>query len=430
MGRKLKSLGIKILLLSTKSLVYLRNLLIHKSIRPIINWSGNKLLYSSLTIVSPIYGIYCRLKRLTIKALEEVNHSKWLRPFSHRYLIHGLLILCALVAVTVNLETRRVGAETFGEGQLILNVVGYGEDSGLSGSATLPSNIDTLTPPTADNKSNESPSRTYLSYTGEAVFQPYLPFTEISVAPRTRIEEYIVRDGDTLARIAIKFQLKIETILETNNLTARSIIRPKQVLTILPVDGIVHKIKKGENIGSIAKQYGVGENLILSFNKISSPTSIKIGQDLIVPGGKKPQIIKRAPSSSIPYNIPARALVDSGAKLLWPTVDHRINQYFVRRHTGIDIKGKTGVPLYAAESGTVLESRWAGGYGNMVLIKHDNGLITRYGHASKNLVTKGQRVERGQTIALMGSTGRSTGPHLHFEVYVGGQRVNPLGYTR
>ena len=117
----------------------------------------------------------------------------------------------------------------------------------------------------------------------------------------------------------------------------------------------------------------------------------------------------------------------SGA-LAWP-VYGPISQYF-GRHTGIDIAGSTGSAIQAAAAGTVTFAGWDGGYGKFVIINHGNGLVTRYGHCSSLLVSAGQSVSSGQTIGLRGSTGNSTGPHLHFEVLSGGSFVNPLSYLR
>ena len=117
-------------------------------------------------------------------------------------------------------------------------------------------------------------------------------------------------------------------------------------------------------------------------------------------------------------------------KLNWPTTSKRITQYFLGwRHSGLDIGVKVGQPVYAANDGVVITSGWnSGGYGYYVIIDHGNGFHTLYAHNSKNYVTKGERVKKGDVISASGSTGRSTGPHLHFEVRVNGNKVNPLDY--
>ena len=117
--------------------------------------------------------------------------------------------------------------------------------------------------------------------------------------------------------------------------------------------------------------------------------------------------------------------------MLWPMISRRVTQYFKWRHAGLDVGDKMGNPIYAAENGVVEYSGWErGGWGNTVMVNHGNGTKTRYSHASKLLVVAGENVKKGQVIALIGSTGRSTGPHLHFGVYVNGRALNPLQYLR
>ena len=126
--------------------------------------------------------------------------------------------------------------------------------------------------------------------------------------------------------------------------------------------------------------------------------------------------------------------------MMWPAVGHGISSPFGYRihpitgqyklHTGVDINVGYGTPVYAADGGTVILAGWNGGYGNCIVINHGNGLTTLYGHLSSINVSVGQSVGRGQTIGLVGSTGNSTGPHLHWEVAVNGQRVNPLNYAQ
>ena len=120
-----------------------------------------------------------------------------------------------------------------------------------------------------------------------------------------------------------------------------------------------------------------------------------------------------------------------GLGMLWPATVRRITQYFNWRHRGIDIAGPTGTLIYAALDGMVEISGWnSGGYGYQIVLRHSNGMKTRYAHSSKLFVSVGQKVTKGEVIALMGSTGRSTGSHLHFEVVVGGVRVNPFLYVK
>ncbi|MCB9802901.1 peptidoglycan DD-metalloendopeptidase family protein [Candidatus Nomurabacteria bacterium] len=254
---------------------------------------------------------------------------------------------------------------------------------------------------------------------------------------RTETVVYTVQTGDVLGKIAEKFGLSTNTILWANNLTWNSTIKPGQKLTILPSSGIEHQVKSGDTILAIAKKYQAEADKIISENKLADASDIKSGDTLFIPNGIKPtQIVSsyQPKTSNNPVYSDekvAPASSDSGTKLLWPVLSQRITQYYSLVHTGLDIGDKTGNPIYAAEAGKVEIAGWnAGGYGNYVIINHGNGLKTVYGHASKLLVKTGDTVSRGETIALIGSTGRSTGPHLHFEVRVNNVRKNPLNYIK
>jgi len=259
------------------------------------------------------------------------------------------------------------------------------------------------------------------------------------IPERTEVVYYTVQKGDTISTIARKFDITINTVLWANNLGSYSLIRPGDTLTILPTSGIMHTVKSGDTISKIANLYGVEEEKIFSSNDLGN--TLKIGDKLMVPGGRKITTITKAtpaPSNTTGISI-IRDLVKTpavvaasaeGGKMLWPTEGQRITQYYSWRHTGLDIANKTGTPLYAAETGTVEFSGWNSGYGYNIIIDHGAGKKTRYAHASKLYVKAGDVVTRGETIAEMGSTGWSTGPHLHFEVIINGAKQNPLNYIK
>ncbi len=252
---------------------------------------------------------------------------------------------------------------------------------------------------------------------------------------RTEIIKYTVETGDVIGTIAKKFGVSLETILWQNNLTPNSIIKPGDELEILPVTGVVHDVKSGESILGLANKYDVASAEIERINDLSSGQGLKIGQELIIPGGRKVSTyVARSTSTPSISNIsklfipPETPVTTSG--FLWPTSVRRITQYYSWRHKGLDIAGPVGTPLYASDDGTVVYSGWTNGYGYNVVIDHGNGYRTLYAHASKLYVSKGDAVVKGQTIAGMGSTGWSTGPHIHFEVMVGGVKQNPLSYIK
>jgi len=259
-----------------------------------------------------------------------------------------------------------------------------------------------------------------------------------TASERTELVIHTVKQGETVGAIAEQYGISVATILWSNNLTARSLIRPGDQLKILPTSGLVHKIKRGDTIGKIAKLYNTDAQKIVKYNKLQEDGSdIVIGEELIIPGGSMPTPVYVAPVrrytqlSNIAAPPPSIA-APAGSGYVWPAGARHITQYFGWRHSGVDVGGAIGTALYAAKSGTVIRSQcgWNGGYGCYIIIDHGNGVTTLYGHASQLYVSVGEDVAQGQTIALMGSTGRSTGPHLHFEVRVNGIRQNPLRYIR
>ncbi len=260
---------------------------------------------------------------------------------------------------------------------------------------------------------------------------------------RNSIINYTIKSGDTISAIARYFGISVNTILWANHLTAYTLIKPGYKLIILPTSGVLYTAQSGDTISGLAHEYRVSTKAILAANNLSA--GLKIGQKIIIPGGKhiNRYVATTRPArtrinnsytgiSAIRNLIQAPSGQVSRSGLIWPTVGHVITQYYSWHHHGIDIANKIGTPIYAAASGRVVIARggWNGGYGNTILLDNGNGISTRYGHTSKLLVRPGQYVKRGQIIALMGSSGNSTGPHLHFEVLINGIRRNPLNYVR
>jgi len=257
---------------------------------------------------------------------------------------------------------------------------------------------------------------------------------QTSPVQRTAIVYYTVQPGDTVSIIAREFSITINTILWANSLSARSLIQPGDRLTILPYSGVLYTVRSGDTLARIAQKYSVDSDKILSCNDLAA--GLKAGQKIIIPGGK--QITQTAVASrpaQSGLNVIGNLIKSSptksvAGKMLWPTVSHNISQYYSWRHTAVDLPNKLGSPVFAADSGTVIYAGWSTGYGYNVVIDHGGGIKTRYGHSSKLLVSVGDEVEKGQTIMLVGSTGWSTGPHVHFEVMVNGAKYNPLNYIR
>lgn len=281
------------------------------------------------------------------------------------------------------------------------------------------------------------------SYDGTAVVKPDIASTVKTKRQRTEVVYYTVESGDTMSTIAEKFDLSLSTILWENSLTSRSVIRPGDKLTILPSDGITYSVARGDSLARIASKYSISADDIAKANGLDKTAVLAYGQKLILPGARKisttvatAQTAAASPSKSglqvlkdLVTKSPDAKPAEEG-KLNWPTDGYRITQYYSWKHLGLDIANKTGTPLYAVDDGVVEYSGWGTGYGYYVLINHGGGVKTRYAHASKLYVKKGDSVSKGETLAAMGSTGWSTGPHIHFEYIVNGVKYNPLNYLR
>ncbi|KKU25654.1 MAG: Peptidase M23 family protein [Candidatus Magasanikbacteria bacterium GW2011_GWA2_46_17] len=278
---------------------------------------------------------------------------------------------------------------------------------------------------------------------GSALSRPMISPQATVAGKRREVIQYVVGDGDSLSSIAFQFGVSVATIMWENNLSLRSIIRPNDTLHIPPVTGVIHKVKRGDTLKKIASLYEAKIEDIVKFNKLKDNGSdLLAGESIVIPEGVKPQArsIARVPRtlpSVRQVAAPPRSLQrPSLAGFVWPTSVRLITQYFSWRHHALDIAGgNLSTPIYASKTGTVEISQcgWNRGYGCYVVVNHGGGVKTLYGHNSKLLVSSGDHVDTGQTIALMGNTGRvrgRTGIHTHFEIQMNGVRVNPLGYVR
>lgn len=265
--------------------------------------------------------------------------------------------------------------------------------------------------------------------------------TSISEKPRSEIIEYELKEGETLSHVAEKHNISVDSIKWANNLTDNDLktIRPGQKFKILPVSGVAHTVKSGENLESIAKKYTASAQAIVDFpfNDIPDDFKLTAGQTLIVPDGvppetkappkprAQPQFLAQGPTSQS-FNAPG------GGSFIWPTTTSGISQYFAWYHPGLDMPNRASPPVAASDGGIVTVAGWPDnwGYGNRVIIDHGNGYTTLYAHLSNIYVTAGQKITRGQVIGQMGTTGRSTGIHLHFEIHFKGIAVNPLAILK
>jgi LysM repeat protein len=278
--------------------------------------------------------------------------------------------------------------------------------------------------------------------------------TTIPDRPRLEIVKYEVQAGDTIIGIAEKFGLDPKTILWGNYYTLKDDphnLRPGQKLNILPTDGTYYQWQPGDGLNGVAKGFGVKPEDIISFpaNNLSLETigdysnpNIKVGTWLIVPGGKRPFVSWSAPIGVTRTNPGIARVLGAGAcgkitdgavgfgSFIWPSAKHYLSGFDYSpetNHRAIDIAGNTGEAVWATDAGVIVYSGWNDyGYGNMVMVDHGNGWQSLYAHLSSIAVVCGESVGQGTVIGAIGSTGNSSGAHLHFELMnTSAGKVNP-----
>lgn len=257
------------------------------------------------------------------------------------------------------------------------------------------------------------------------------------VDPATGLERYVVDRGDTVWGLAASRGLNPTTIQWANpSLNDISHLSVGDVLMIPDVDGAMHRIVPGDTLSQLANVYDADINDIVSYkpNRLASTaTQLRVGTDLMIPGGIKPRLPTASRGAAINFNIaaPAGALSATGI-FLKPLDRSHITQGYWDAHKAIDYSSRTGAPIKALDHGTVAYATygWNYGYGNTVVVDHGNGFISLYAHLSTVYVRQGQAVHQGKVLGTLGSTGNSTGPHLHLELRLHGVNVNPLGYLQ
>lgn len=270
---------------------------------------------------------------------------------------------------------------------------------------------------------------------GTAVLAPLQPLVAQpgSEAGRAATKPFIytIEEGDTITGIAARFNISDNTVLWANGLSSRNTLKIGDHLTILPITGVLHTVSSGDTILAITNKYDANAEETLAHNGLEASSTLSIGQKLIIPDGAMPAATapRIAPrGETVAEAGPAPEGISSeGSGFLWPTTSRHISQGFKWGHTGIDLDNRARPAVYAAEAGTVEFTGWLGGYGNLIIVNHGHGLTTHYAHLDKFYTSKGAAVSKGDAIAQMGSTGRSSGPHLHFEVRQNGRPTNPLG---
>ncbi len=330
--------------------------------------------------------------------------------------------------------SEQVSSESYRDGYLHATVL-LSSDTGLGPVDVLAASSSPQIPPV------EEPVQT--AETPE-------PAPETTPEPESAYFTYVVQEGDTAASIAARFGLELDTLL-WNNAELRAdpdLLLIGEELTIPTRDGILYTVRLGDTLLDIADIYQADVDSIvgLSANQIGDVDSVFEGVVLLLPGAvppppppaatPEPFFAAAAPEEASPiegFSPPPPAAPAGVSGFIWPVVGP-ISDYFGTPrgagtyHSGLDIVAPTGTPIAAAAAGQVVLVSAGGGYGNYVVIRHDNGYETLYAHFSEVYVVQGQWVAQGEAIGGAGATGWATGPHLHFEVRVGGAAVDPLNY--
>lgn len=228
-----------------------------------------------------------------------------------------------------------------------------------------------------------------------------------------QISIYAVKQGDTLTSIAKLFNVSVNTIFWSNNLTKKDRIVPGQTLVILPITGVKYEVQNGDSMEKIAEKFKGNIEEIIAFNNLSLGEKLEVGQMIIIPDGQLPYIQETSPSKLVLHNGPEYI-----GYYLRPISGGRKSQG-LHGFNGVDLANYCGDSIFASAGGDVIVAQdygWNGGYGKYLVINHPNGTQTLYSHLSSIIVSQGWHVVQGQVIGYIGSTGKSTGCHLHFEV--------------
>lgn len=272
-----------------------------------------------------------------------------------------------------------------------------------------------------------------LLHPGDILKIPYAAATggiaELAPVPPPGFSSYTLRSGETLSDVSGRFGLSLDALVGANpDISSLDQLPAGLELLIPPSEGLVITLLEHENLLDIVSEYGLDPIVVVRANDFDSPADIRPGKLIFLPGVEPTRALERL----------ARIREEEN-RYIWP-VHGRITSHFGRRnlgmgtssfHSAIDIAAPSGAAVVASRSGTVVAAGWSNrGYGNLVKLRHPGGAETWYAHNSAVYVSVGDRVKQGETIAAIGSTGLSTGPHLHFELHEEGRALDPLSYLR
>ncbi len=401
----------------------------------------------ALFIYRRYISVFTRLKK------SKFFHNKFFFIFGNKYLIHVMVVTITVFVASNNvIQAKTVYDEDFGKQSGLYQIASEGElgeeivEKGLpqrSGSTdfyfetdgVLIANIPRVDPQAQRLRTIEEELQ--LLEAGSALTSNTVLSTEVGV--RADFTNYKVREGDSIGSIADRFGLSVNSILWANSLTSKSFIKPGDTLSIPPYSGYVVEVKDGDTLKKLVDKHTgdydatlaalEGEDII----PVGSKIIIVDGEPYVPPPPPKPTYTASNTGSGNVFqqrNVPGSV---TGGNLNWPVGCRNAAKTYYGHGLARDIACPSGTPIYAAESGTAYirnSNGWGGGYGLYIDVVHPNGMTTRYAHMSAFNISSGQSVGRGDVIGFVGSTGRSTGPHVHFEVTVNGVKQEPLNFIR
>lgn len=350
-----------------------------------------------------------------------VSNSK----FAKRLFVYGLSISIFTLLITTSFTPKTANAGFF---SLISNI---GGDSVSAKSIDNTNKTNSQNMPILEAAVSSDPNPTKSNGSGilaygnalSAEIGPQGTVSDVENKVSGEISIYTVREGDTLLKVAQMFDVSINTIVWANELTRNSVLKEGQTLVILPISGIKYTVKKGDTIKGIVYQYKANLEEVLQYNDLTISSTLTPGSTIIIPDAEP--TISAVPKIAQKRTISKSNVAHDTNGPFYPgyfirPVDVGLKSQGLHGYNAVDLAAPVGTPIHASAAGTVIASisngGWNGGYGNFVIISHDNGSQTLYAHTLKNYVSVGEKVTQGEMIAKIGMTGKTTGPHVHFEI--------------
>lgn len=396
------------------------------------------------------------LKFIAVLKKSSFFQNKVFFIFGNKYFIHVIIVTLTLFVASTNvIQAKKVYDEDFGtqsglykiageENEFDTEIVEKGlptsgstQDFYVNTDGMLVASIPRIDPQAQRLHTIEEELQ--LMKTSSALASGTVLSTEVGI--RSDFTEYKIREGDSVGSLANRFGVTVNTILWANDLTSKSYIKPGDTLSIPPYSGYTVEVKDGDTLQKLAAKHEGDFDATLE--ALEGNEIIPVGSKIVIADGQPyipppptPVQTAYAGSSGSSANLFQQRNLPAGVtagNLNWPVGCRNTPSTYYGHGLARDIACPSGTPIYAAEAGTAYirnSGGYGGGYGNYVDVVHGGGMTTRYAHMSAFNISSGQAVSRGQVIGFVGSTGRSSGPHVHFEVQINGVRQEPLNYIR